>query len=61
VELADVFRSHGEEYLSHNNIPGEYVSYDGKKYYYCETTTVGNNVGNIPLDITGTPEIVIKI
>lgn len=24
VELADVFRNHGEEYLKHNNIPGEY-------------------------------------
>jgi len=44
-----------------DDFPGEYVSYGGKKYYYCETTTIGNDVGNIPPDISGSPEIIIKI
>jgi len=38
-----------------------YIMHNSKKYYYCETTTTGNSVGQIPLDIIGIPEKIIEI
>jgi Putative transposase/Transposase zinc-binding domain len=43
VELADVFRKHGEEYLKDNNIPGEYY----KVMYHithCRTAAMGGHI-----------------
>jgi len=44
-----------------NDGTGNYITHNSKKYYYCETTTTGNSVGQIPLDIIGMPEKVIEI
>ena len=45
-----------------NGNPGEYVVYtDGKKYFYCETTTVGSNVGELPSDIPSKPDKIVKV
>ena len=42
--------------------PGEYVVYtDGKKYFYCETTTAGINVGELPSDIPSKPDKIVKV
>ncbi len=40
---------------------GEYVIYDTKKYYYCETTSYGFNIGEIPSDIKNEPDKIIPI
>lgn len=38
---------------------GTCYDYDGKQYYYCETTNTGWSIGNLPPDYRGvTPEIV---
>jgi len=45
------------------NVPGDnghFVLKDGKKYFYCETTSV-NNMGIKPVDIPLSPKIIIKI
>ena len=45
-----------------NGNPGEYVVYtDGKKYFYCETTTVLSNVGELPSDIPSKPDKIVKV
>jgi len=40
---------------------GEYVEDNGKKYYYCETTTSQFDIGMLPPEITGTPERIIHV
>ena len=40
---------------------GEYVIYDGKKYYYCETTSYGFNIGEIPPDIKNEADKIIPV
>jgi hypothetical protein len=40
---------------------GEFVTYGGNKYYYCETTTQGYNIGRLPPDIEGEPDKIISI
>ena len=45
-----------------NGITGDYVVYnDDKKYFYCETTTAGINVGELPSDIPSKPDKIVKI
>ena len=47
------------------HLEGDHGDYEldrlGKKYYYCETTNIAFNVGNIPPDITVKPERIIKV
>jgi transglutaminase-like putative cysteine protease len=40
---------------------GEYVIYDSKKYHYCETTSYGFNIGEIPSDIKNEPDKIIPV
>ena len=40
---------------------GDYIVYNGNRYYYCETTTLGNNIGKRPSDIPNKPNIIIKV
>jgi hypothetical protein len=40
---------------------GEYVEDDGKKYYYCETTTTQFNIGQLPPEIKDQPKKIIHI
>jgi len=40
---------------------GDYVTYGGKRYYYCETTTPGYIIGKLPPDIKGEPDRIIPI
>jgi hypothetical protein len=43
VELADVFRAHGEEYIKHNNIPGEYYKVMSH-ITHCRTAAMGGHL-----------------
>ena len=43
------------------NPEGEYVIFEGKRYYYCETTSVAYDVGEIPSDIIGKPDRIISL
>jgi hypothetical protein len=43
VELADVFRSHGEEYIKNNNIPGEYYKIMFH-ITHCRTAIMGGHI-----------------
>ena len=43
------------------NPEGEYVIHKGQKYYYCETTTVGYTIGELPPDIEGKPDKIIPV
>jgi hypothetical protein len=43
VELGDVFRRHGEEYIKHNNIPGEYYKIMFH-ITHCRTSTLGGHL-----------------
>ena len=43
------------------NPEGEYVIHQGKRYYYCETTTTGYVVGELPPDVEGKPDNIITI
>ena len=40
---------------------GDYIEYKNIKYYYCETTSYGFNLGEIPLDINVEPKKIIPI
>jgi hypothetical protein len=40
---------------------GAYVEDDGKKYFYCETTTSQFNIGQLPDEIDGEPKKIIHI
>jgi hypothetical protein len=40
---------------------GHYIEYRSLKYYYCETTSYGFNLGEIPSDINTEPEKIIHI
>jgi hypothetical protein len=40
---------------------GHYIEYKNLKYYYCETTSNGFNIGDIPSDINVEPEKKIPI
>lgn len=40
---------------------GDYVEYNGFKYYYCETTNSGYNVGELPPDFDYEPKQIIEI
>ncbi len=40
---------------------GEYVEDNGKKYYYCETTTSQFNIGQLPPEIKGQPKRIIHV
>ncbi len=40
--------SHAGVGIAGNDYPGSYYSYNGVKYYYCETTSIGWAVGAIP-------------
>lgn len=43
---------------------GSYILENGKKYYYCETTTIGYSVGKLPPDpteIRGKPDKIIHV
>lgn len=41
--------------------PGAYITYGDKRYYYCETTTPGYEIGRLPPDIEGEPDRIIPI
>jgi hypothetical protein len=32
-------------------LPGTFIEYDGLRYYYCETTSVGFRIGQLPSDV----------
>jgi len=40
---------------------GEYVEDNGKKYFYCETTTSQFNIGQLPPEIKGQPKRIIHV
>jgi hypothetical protein len=40
---------------------GEYVEYEDKKYFYCETTTSQFVIGQLPSEIVGEPKRIIHI
>jgi len=40
---------------------GKYVEDDGKKYYYCETTTSQFDIGQLPAEIKGEPKLIIHL
>ena len=40
--------SHAAVGIAGNNYTGFYYSYDGVRYYYCETTSMGWRVGDVP-------------
>ncbi|UCF49346.1 MAG: hypothetical protein JSU91_06240, partial [Thermoplasmatales archaeon] len=40
---------------------GAYVEDDGKKYFYCETTTSQFNIGQLPDEIDGEPKKIIHV
>ena len=40
---------------------GKFIEYNNIKYYYCETTSYGFNLGEIPSDINVDPEKIIPI
>jgi predicted transglutaminase-like cysteine proteinase len=40
---------------------GEYVEYNGEKYFYCETTNVRYSIGKIPSEVEGKPIRIVKI
>jgi len=40
---------------------GEYIIYNNEKYYYCETTSYGFNIGEIPSDIKNDPDKIIPV
>lgn len=40
---------------------GDFIEYNNLKYYYCETTSYGFNLGEIPTDINVEPEKIIPI
>jgi hypothetical protein len=40
---------------------GKFIEYNTLKYYYCETTSYGFNLGEIPSDIDKEPERIIQI
>jgi hypothetical protein len=40
---------------------GEYIEFKGEKYYYCETTTLGYKIGELPPDISSSPDDIIDV
>jgi hypothetical protein len=44
-----------------NIINGEFIQYNEKNYYYCETTSYGYNIGEIPKEINTKPDEIILI
>lgn len=43
------------------NPDGEFIVHKGKRYYYCETTTLGYDVGEVPPDIEEKPDSIISL
>lgn len=42
-------------------IPGYYYTFEGKHYYYCETTGDGWKIGEIPDDFMGVPAKILQV
>ena len=69
VVLLLYFWEEGDTKLGHLAVgiylEGDHGSYvrdnTGKKYYYCETTTITYNIGQLPPDIEGEPDRIIHI
>jgi len=44
-----------------DDYPGTYYNYDGKRYYYCETTNTGWTMGVIPTDFEDQTATIIQV